>query len=150
MLDTYLAKILWKGIFALHEKLTCNIPKNCQYPIKCIIERCSSYPRTSNNMAYFSPQITMCRFAMQSINNWVKRFAHYSRHIASVKKVLFPSVPRKWPLCQNENCASGLLELKTLLSIFNILLYCRCLRQKSKSTNPRSTESYFFSLAYEK
>ena len=43
-----------EGVLALHEKLNCKIPSNCQYLIKCMMEKCSSYLRASKNITYFS------------------------------------------------------------------------------------------------
>lgn len=39
----------------LHEKLTFKTRNNCQYPLKCITERCSSHRGASKERAYFSP-----------------------------------------------------------------------------------------------
>lgn len=128
MVDTrqLLGNDVVERVLVLHENLTCKIPKNCQYTIKCIIERHSSYPRASKNMIYFSPQITVCRFVMQSINNWVKRFTHYSLNTASVKIVLFHnsihSVPRKWPLCRMNIVLQVLLWAETSTEYFQYFI----------------------------
>lgn len=62
-----------KVILALQEKMICKIPNNCQYPLKCITDIVPTWgpPKSSNTLSL--PQMIICRFCVQNINDQVKR-----------------------------------------------------------------------------